>query len=125
MIIRIASLYNVPPYLMVAIAEVESKWNVEAVNVNTDGTIDRGLMQLNSSWFNDDGWADPEVSITHAAVLIQELRDHGLTWWQVAVAYNCGIGRIEDPPASSVEYAVRLFELWASYDRSFYQYIGR
>ena len=31
-----------------AIVQAESRWNQEAVNVNTNGSIDRGLYQLNS-----------------------------------------------------------------------------
>jgi soluble lytic murein transglycosylase-like protein len=125
MILQIAPQYDVPPYFMVAIAEVESEWNVNAVHVNSNGTKDLGLMQLNSSWFAHSQWNDPEVNIRHAAVHIDALRNRGLTWWQVAVAYNCGIGRLKNPPARSVDYAAQIFTAWGQYDRAFNTHIGR
>jgi soluble lytic murein transglycosylase-like protein len=125
LILQIATQYNIPPYFMVAIAEVESQWDVSAINVNNDGTVDRGLMQLNSSWFTDNRWCEPEINVKHAAMFISMLRSTGLTWWQVAVAYNCGLGNMAEPPNSSIDYAVQVFETWASYDRGFSLYIGR
>jgi hypothetical protein len=82
-------------------------------------------MQLNSSWYNDENWADPETNIRHAAMLISKLRSAGLAWYQIAVAYNCGIGRLDAPPNSSIEYAIKIFKLWSQYDICFNKYIGR
>jgi soluble lytic murein transglycosylase-like protein len=125
LIIKIATLHNVPPYLMVAIAEVESNWNINAINVNADGTLDRGLMQLNTSWFNDENWADPETNITAATKHIVYLKSYrNYNWYQVCVAYNCGINRMDDPPQKSIAYAIKIFEVWAKYDRTFISHVG-
>lgn len=49
---RDASLhYKVPSNLLKAIANVESKMNPNAININSNGTYDVGIMQINSSWF--------------------------------------------------------------------------
>jgi soluble lytic murein transglycosylase-like protein len=125
LIVSIATAYDIPPYFMAAIAEVESDWDVNATHINNNGTIDYGLMQLNSSWFNDPQWNDPEVNITAAAKHIAELRLKKLSWWQVAIAYNCGFYRLSDPPAKSIDYAVAIYDVWQRYDKHFITYIGR
>jgi hypothetical protein len=44
------ALYGINPQILRAIAKVESNFNPRAVNKNTNGTFDFGLMQINSSW---------------------------------------------------------------------------
>jgi soluble lytic murein transglycosylase-like protein len=126
MVISIATIYNIPPYLMVAMAELESDWIPTAIHVNEDGTVDRGLMQLNSSWYNENNWMDPHANITAAAEHIIVLKRAGLNWYQVAIAYNCGLGRFyKGPPPESIDYAVRVFTLWEQRDRGFKGYVGQ
>ena len=43
------------PYDVYAIIQCESGWNDYAINVNTGGSVDRGLVQINNKWH-------PEVS---------------------------------------------------------------
>jgi soluble lytic murein transglycosylase-like protein len=125
LIITIAMTYNIPPYFMVAIAEVESDWDVNAIHYNKNGTIDYGLMQLNSSWFNHLQWNDPVVNITAAAQHIIWLRSQKLSWYQVAVAYNCGFYALPYPPAASLNYAAEVYAVWQRYDKQFTLYVGR
>ncbi|MBI4950347.1 MAG: lytic transglycosylase domain-containing protein, partial [Deltaproteobacteria bacterium] len=51
--------YNIPPDLLRSIALVESNHNPAAVNRNMDGSMDYGLMQVNSRWARELGerWA--------------------------------------------------------------------
>jgi soluble lytic murein transglycosylase-like protein len=44
------SRYHVSRYLLFAIAGHESRLNTRAINKNTNGTYDIGLMQINSAW---------------------------------------------------------------------------
>jgi soluble lytic murein transglycosylase-like protein len=125
LVLDISAAYSVPPYLVVAIAEVESSWDATAVAVNDNGTIDRGLMQLNSSWYTAQDWYDPAANVRAAIHHLIYLRSNNLNWWQVVIAYNCGLGRIKNPPSRSIDYAVKVFAVWALYDRGFNSYAGR
>jgi soluble lytic murein transglycosylase-like protein len=115
MILAVAVEVGVPPYFALAIAlEENDTLNPLAVHENADGTADRGVMQLNSSWY-DGEWQDPETNIRAGCLLIKELYGKGLNWWQVAVAYNCGYARLaspQGPPGVSIDYACRVFTRW-------------
>jgi soluble lytic murein transglycosylase-like protein len=117
MIIAIAIEVGVPPYFALSIALTENPTlDPLAVNVNSDGTLDRGVMQLNSSWFNGV-WRDPEENIRAGCKHIQWLLSlPDMNYWLVAIAYNCGYGRLlEKPPDVSIEYANRVFTRWNVY----------
>ena len=91
-----AQLHHVNVALVRAIAQQESGMRADAINVNTDGTEDIGLMQINSSWL-------PKLrryGITRAAlfdacvngyvgtwILASNIRQFGPTWKAVG-AYN-------------------------------------
>lgn len=63
LILAIALEVGIPPYFALSIALTENPTlDPLAVNVNSDNTLDRGVMQLNSSWFNGVWW-DPEENI--------------------------------------------------------------
>jgi soluble lytic murein transglycosylase-like protein len=90
--------HQVNPHLLAAIAEVESGLRPGAIGRNTNGSIDIGLMQINSLWLPElqrHGIAprdllDPCVSVHVGAwVLAQKMRRHGNTWMAVG-AYNAG-----------------------------------
>jgi soluble lytic murein transglycosylase-like protein len=90
--------HQVNPHLLLAIAEVESGLRPGAIGRNTNGSIDIGLMQINSLWLPElqrHGIAardllDPCVSVHVGAwVLAQKMRRHGNTWTAVG-AYNAG-----------------------------------
>jgi soluble lytic murein transglycosylase-like protein len=127
LIMTIAIELSLPPHFVVAIAQVENPaLDPTAVHRNTDGTRDLGIMQLNSSWYKNSNWADPAINIRAGCEHIIMLRKQNLTWYETAIAYNCGIGRLYSgkPPDSSISYAARVFEIWASLDRNFANYIG-
>jgi soluble lytic murein transglycosylase-like protein len=118
--LQIAPQYGVPPYLAAAVIQKESRGEVEAVSRNRDGTFDRGLMQLNSSWFKG-AWHDPVVNVTEGCALLAQLykatKDCSPNWFDAVIAYNCGLTRFRrGPPAVSVEYAYEVCLLWAELD---------
>ena len=90
------SRYQVDPALLYAIARTESALNPAASHRNRDGSIDIGLMQINSAWLPDlakygisarDLW-EPCTNIHVGAwVLAQKIKKLGMTWDAVG-AYN-------------------------------------
>jgi soluble lytic murein transglycosylase-like protein len=90
------SRYGISPHLLHAISWGESSFNPVAINYNTNGSYDFGLMQINSSWEPTlrklgipwDTLADPCTNVMVGAwVLSQCVRDYGYTWPAVG-CYN-------------------------------------
>src|SRR5580692_254982 len=77
MIVNAANTYGVPPTVALAIAQHESAFNPNAINstLNTNGTIDYGLFQLNTSVLQTYGLTpaqamDPQTNINTAVGLL-------------------------------------------------------
>ena len=88
--------YSVSPVLLYAISSVESAFDTLAVNVNTNGSEDRGHMQINTFWkkyIGDHGWSslyDPCYCTNVGAwIMSQCIERYGNTWDAVA-CYHCG-----------------------------------
>ncbi len=98
--------YHIDPLLLYAIAEVESALNPRAINYNSDGSIDLGLMQINSSHLprlakygitTQQLQNDVCVSIhTGASILAGFIKKFGYSW-QAVGAYNAGGGATREP----------------------------
>jgi soluble lytic murein transglycosylase-like protein len=93
-----AQRYGVNEALLRAIAKVESNNQPQAVNTNRDGSMDVGLMQINSRHFpvlarhhiTPSALMEPCVNVQVGAwVLAQAIQVHGPTWRAVG-AYNAG-----------------------------------
>lgn len=125
-LIMVAALNaDVPPDFVLAVAYAEH-WggSVESTVIdakavsrpNTNGSVDRGVMQLNSYVFKSlVAWDDPAVNIAAGVTHIKVLSAQCTTWWEVALAYNCGFGRMHSelgPPQSSLRYADRVIAIW-------------
>jgi len=113
LIFSIAVEMGLPPNFVLAIALTENDTlNPRAIHHNADGTTDKGIMQLNSSWFRNNKWDDPEINIragcSHLKTLLS--RKEINTYWMAAVAYNAGFGKIHNPPKSAVNYAYRVMK---------------
>lgn len=105
--------YDVPPQILWGIAKTESNFDPFAVNKNTNGTYDLGLMQINSihlPWLKTQGIQardlfDPEVSIAVGAHILSKcFQKHGQNW----KGLTCYNGRIEgNNYASKVVLAIK------------------
>jgi len=94
---RAAHAYGLDPWLLVAVAKVESSFNPNAINrSNRNGSVDVGLMQINSFWFprlermgiKKQHLFNPCVSIFVGAwIMSYNIRRHGMTKRGIG-AYN-------------------------------------
>ncbi|MDR0475098.1 MAG: transglycosylase SLT domain-containing protein [Treponema sp.] len=124
LVLSIASEVGVPPFFALSVAlEENCSLNPNALNKNPNGTFDGGVMQLNSSWFTGD-WEDPESNIRAGCLLIKELmgKPEITTFWDVAIAYQCGYTRfLERPPSQTIEYACRVYARWHLFEGPYFQ----
>ena len=112
------SRYQVDPALLHAIARTESGLNPAAINRNRNGSIDIGLMQINSAWFptlakygisTQDVW-EPCTNIHVGAwVLAQNMQKLGVNWDAVG-AYNA------TTPAKRRAYAWKVYRNLANHN---------
>jgi len=121
LIIAISLEVGVPPEFSLAIALTEN-WtlNPRAVSPpNRNGTRDWGVMQLNENYFQLERWYCPEENIRAGVRHIRWLMDHPMTctFWSVAIAYNAGVGRLRQPPESTIIYAYQVIRRFNEFSR--------
>lgn len=89
--------YGIAPAVLVAISRTESNLDPRAINRNDNGSVDIGLMQINSQWWPalaDFGIApehlwDPCTSIHVGAWILANNLRRG-DFWSAVGAYNAG-----------------------------------
>lgn len=127
-----ASRYHVDPLLLYAIAKVESGLNPSARNINSDGSQDIGLMQINSRhlpalarWGITEQQliTQPCTSVMVGAwVLAGFIREHGYGW-QAVGAYNAGPK--PDREARRTRYALAVWRYYRELLQQRQQLAGR
>ena len=117
------AMYGISPLLLWAISKGESNFNPAAINHNTNGSFDFGLMQINSSWAPTlrrigipwEELADPCTNVKVGAwVLAQCVQDYGYTWTAVG-CYN------SRTPSKRNRYASRIARLMSREQVAFQQ----
>jgi len=102
--------YGINPQILRAIAKVESNFNPAAINKNSNGTYDVGLMQINSIWaatigkerWNSLGDACSNAK-TGAWILSMCMNKYGYTWKAIG-CYN------SQTPEKRDKYSKRVFD---------------
>jgi len=115
-----ASRYHVDPLLLYAIAKVESGLNPSARNINSDGSQDIGLMQINSRHLpalarfgisEQHLLTQPCTSVMVGAwILAGFIREQGYGW-QAIGAYNAGAKA--DRQAQRSRYALAVWRCYS------------
>jgi len=89
-----AAIYGLNPLVLWSIAKHESNFNPRAINRNSNGTFDFGVMQINSAWAKTIGmkaWnslGDPCYNVKVGAwIYAQCVKAHGNTWEAIG-CYN-------------------------------------
>lgn len=100
--------YGISPQLLWAIAKHESGFKTHAINYNSNGSFDFGLMQINSSWYDKLGYerwsmlGDACYNVkTGAWILSQCMLRYGNTWEAVG-CYNSSKKSIRIRYANSI-----------------------
>lgn len=114
-----ANRYSIDIYLLLAIAKTESNFDISAQNHNTNGSADYGLMQINSSWFDnleEYGISETDVKNNYctnvnvgAWILAQNFHTHGPSWNSVG-AYNAGFKETETRQKLRDKYARKVYQ---------------
>ena len=122
-----ARYHGVDPWLLYSIAKVESSYNPMAVNkANRNGSVDTGLMQINSVHWERLRRYGIEPSALHNAcastyigawVLADAQRRYGKSWKAVA-AYNVGSLNNEARTKIGWRYASKVYATYESLVRS-------
>jgi hypothetical protein len=126
-ILTSADWFNIPPALAFALAWEESKLNPLAVNdKNRDGSIDRGLFQLNSRSFPHlelQGYFSPDVNSWHGMSHLRSCIDAGKSEIAALAMYNAGAGRVTSSgaPKSTLDYISRIFDNRNKIENSFFE----
>ena len=102
-IIDYSILYVVDSDLIRAIISGESDGDIQAYNLNDNGTHDRGLMQINScnyEWLQDElgitDFYDPKQNIKAGTYIISLLTAKYLNLHRVLMSYNMGETRTRE-----------------------------
>ena len=114
---RAADRHNVPADLLRAIACVESNHNPHAINQNSNGSTDVGVMQINSLWLSS--LSDFDIEPDHlwdmctnihvgAWVLAQKIDAFGYTWRAIG-AYNAGLKDTPFRERLRYDYAKKVY----------------
>ena len=120
-----ADLHSIPPALALALAWEESRLNHLAVNTkNSNGSIDRGLFQLNNQSFpymELQDYFDPELNAQYGMGHLRFCLDTGGTEIAALAMYNAGTGRVRDTgaPKTTLDYVSRILENRQEIERSF------
>lgn len=106
-----AAYHHVDPWLLYSIAYVESRFNQNAVGRNTNGTVDVGMMQINSIWYPTlRRQGIPMSALKNACastyigawILSKNIKTYGYTWRAIG-AYNSAT------PSKAYAYAKKVY----------------
>ena len=108
--------YGIAPQLLWGIAKHESNLNPQAVNWNSNGSYDYGIMQINSSWagtFGKQRWqslSDPCANVMTGAWILRQCIDRYGYGWKAVGCYN------SRTPVKRERYARRIAATLARYN---------
>jgi len=110
-----SELYKIDKSLILAIIITESNLNTKAYNINSNGSADRGLMQLNSKTFEDlnkKDFYDVSTNIEHGTTYLQWCISNSESNILKAVAmYNVGKQGLRYKINDAFNYANKVINL--------------
>lgn len=112
-ILENADKNDIPLSLAFSLAFVESRFKTNAVNSNTNHTIDRGLFQLNSASFpklTEAEFFDPKVSAKYGMSHLRYCMDIAGNEITALAMYNAGTSRVKQnkTPQHTLNYVAKI-----------------
>lgn len=112
-ILENAEKNNVPLSLAFALAYVESNYRPNAVNKNSNFTVDRGLFQLNSASFpklSEEDFFDPSISAKYGMTHFRHCLNVAGNEITALAMYNAGTYRVKNnkTPQSTLNYVAKI-----------------
>jgi hypothetical protein len=110
-----ADIYDIPPAVAFALCWEESRFSVRAVNQkNSNGSIDRGLFQLNNRSFphlGDKDFFDPRTNSYYGLSHLRWCLDFGGSLVAGLAMYNAGTNRVSagSTPKRTLDYVSSIF----------------
>jgi len=111
-----ADEFDVPPALAFALCWEESRFNPNAINRNNrDGSIDRGLFQLNSRSFphlDINQFYSVDLNARHGVAHLRYCLNSGDSEVSALAMYNAGTGRVKSTgaPEVTLNYISRILD---------------
>ena len=123
-ILENADKNDIPLSLAFSLAYVESRFKVDAVNSNSNRTIDRGLFQLNSSTFpklSEKEFFDPKVSAKYGMSHLRYCMDIAGNEITALAMYNAGTSRVKQnkTPQHTLNYVAKISNYRGHLDNKF------
>ena len=130
LILKYSKQYQIDDLLLLSLIKTESSLNPLAVNYNLNGTIDRGLCQLNSSTFSyldKSILFDPDSNIKYGAQLLNwclKKSDNNIV--KALAFYNAGIGNVSNKKIgeTTLDYINKIILEKSKLDKEYFEYIN-
>ena len=124
-ILEEADKNDIPLSLAFSLAYAESRYKVRAYNANNNGTIDRGLFQLNSSTFpklTEDDFFNPSVSAKHGLAHLRFCLNTAGNEISALAMYNAGTNRVRKnaTPKMTLDYISTIMSYRQGLEKLFY-----
>lgn len=112
-ILENADKNDISPTLAFSLAYVESHFNTNAINKNSNYTVDRGLFQLNSATFpklTEEEFFDPKVSAKYGMSHLRYCMDIAGNDITALAMYNAGTSRVKanKTPQRTLNYVAKI-----------------
>ena len=112
-ILENADKNDIPLALAFSLAFVESRFKTNAVNANTNHTIDRGLFQLNSATFpklTEAEFFNPKISAKYGMSHLRYCMDIAGNEITALAMYNAGASRVKQnkTPQHTLNYVAKI-----------------
>jgi hypothetical protein len=124
MILENADREDIPLSLAFALAYTESRYNTNALNYNVNGSVDRGLFQLNNRSFphlDEADFFNPEVSAGYGMKHLRYCMNVAGNDLTALAMYNAGVTRVrkDQTPKSTLIYVSNIVSYKGALDRAF------